>query len=71
MKDLQTHQNPSGRGGGGVFDRNEADAAVEGKRRGTPANLSILANSSLDKEPVPPMSFMVNISMDFSSGDPE
>lgn len=42
-----------------------------GKRRGNSANLSILANSSLDKEPVPPMSFMVNISMDFSSGDPD
>lgn len=39
--------------------------------KGNYANRSIRANSSLDSEPVPPMSFMVNISMDFSSEDPD
>lgn len=45
----------------------ETDANINRK---CGSNLSILANSPLLKEPVPPMSFMENKRLDFSSGDP-
>lgn len=41
------------------------------ERRKHWSNLSIRTNSSFDKKPVPSMSFMENISLDFSSGEPD
>lgn len=68
-------ERPAARQRSRIRDMNQSDAAIRGKKKneskGNCANRSILANSCLDSEPVPPMSFMVNISMDFSSGDPD